>query len=187
MSIIPSSLSWSTPDGVFSMDVCLTGCGGLTALQFFHSEFLSEIIVQFPSIHHVEALAILVACRLWGCNWQGLRIIVQWDNEAVVSSLNSGRVQDPHLAVCLRAIWFVAASQEFELHVTHSSSSDNRLADLLSCWHLNPTYTEQFCATSGFLSLQAIVMHPSSNSMAIIFVLLFPFQFRHFTDFLKYC
>ena len=161
MSVIPLSLSWSTPDGVFSTDTCLTGCRGLTALQFFHSEFPSEIIVQFPSIHHLEALAILVACRLWGCNWKGLRIIVQCDNKAVVSTLNSSRVQDHRLAVCLRAIWFVAASQEFELRATHLSSSDNRLADLLSRWHLNPDYKEQFFATSGSLSLQEIVVHPS--------------------------
>lgn len=76
------------------MDACLTGCGGLTSSQFFHCEFLSAILVQFPSIHLLEALAILVACLLWGLSWWGLRIIVQCDNEAVVSSLNSGRVQD---------------------------------------------------------------------------------------------
>ena len=38
-----------------------------------------------------------------------MRIIVQCDNEALVSSLTSGRVQDSLLAVCLRAIWFEAA------------------------------------------------------------------------------
>ena len=77
----------------------------------------------------MEALAILVARRLLGSSWWGLRIIVQCDNEAVVSSLNSGRVQDSLLAVCLRAIWFEAASHEFELRATHLSSSVNRLAD----------------------------------------------------------
>ena len=34
VSVIPLSL-WSTPDGIFSTDACLTGCGGLTSLQFF--------------------------------------------------------------------------------------------------------------------------------------------------------
>ena len=52
------------------------------------------ILVQFPSIHHLEDLAILVACHSWGSSWWGLRIIVQCNNEAVVSSLNSGCVQD---------------------------------------------------------------------------------------------
>lgn len=65
VSVIPLSL-WSTPDGIFSTDACLTACGGLTSLQFFHCEFPSVILVQFPSIHHLEALAMLVACHSWG-------------------------------------------------------------------------------------------------------------------------
>ena len=111
VSVIPSTL-WSAPDGVFSTDACLTGCGGLTDKHFFHCVFPEEITVKFHSIHHLEAIAILIACRLWGSSWSGLRIIVQCDNEAVVSSLNSGRVQDPYLAICLRAIWLEAASNE---------------------------------------------------------------------------
>ncbi len=65
VSIIPSSL-WSSPDGVFSTDACLTGCGGLTDQYFFHCEFPAAITAQFPFIHHLEAIAILIACRLWG-------------------------------------------------------------------------------------------------------------------------
>lgn len=164
VSVIPSSL-WSAPDGVFSTDACLTGCGGLTDQFFFHCEFPDEVTAQFHFIHHLEALAILVACRLWGSSWQGLRIIVQCDNEAVVSSLNSGRVQDPYLAICLRAIWFQAASHEFELRATHLSSSANRLADFLSRWHLNSSYKEQFLAATGTLTLQEVVVHPSLFSL----------------------
>jgi len=73
-------------------------------LTFFHSDFPEETTARFHSIHHLEAIAILVACRLWGSSWQGLRIIVQCDNEAVVSSLNSGHVHDSYLAIYLRAI-----------------------------------------------------------------------------------
>lgn len=87
---------------------------------------------KFPSIHHREVLAILVAARLWGHLWQNLRILVHCDNAAVVSSLNSGRVQDPTLASCLHELWFLAASLEFQLLAVHLSSADNRLANLLS-------------------------------------------------------
>lgn len=165
VSVIPLSL-WSTPDGIFSTDACLTGCGGLTSSQFFHCEFPSALLAQFPSIHHLEALAILVACRSWGSSWQGLRIIVQCDNEAVVRSLNSGRVQDSLLAVCLRAIWFEAASNEFELRATHLSSSANRLADLLSRWHVHSSFKTQFLAAPGSVNLQEIVVHPSIFSLS---------------------
>ena len=45
-----------------------------------------------------------------GSQWRGLRLLVHCDNAAVVSSLNSGRVQDSILAACLRELWFLAAS-----------------------------------------------------------------------------
>ena len=98
ISIIPTS-AWSSPDAIFATDACLSGCGGLTRQNFFHSEFPHDDMDKFPSIHHLEVLAILVAARLWGLLWRNL---VHCDNAAVVSSLNSGRVQDPFwLAVCV--------------------------------------------------------------------------------------
>ena len=165
VSVIPSTL-WSAPDGVFSTDACLTGCGGLTDQHFFHRVLPEEINVKFHSIHHLEAIAILIACRLWGSSWSGLRIIVQCDNEAVVSSLNSGRVQDPYLAICLRAIWLEAASHEFELRALHLSSSANRLADLLSRWHLQSSFKEQFHAATKSLTLHEVDVSPLLFSLS---------------------
>ena len=141
-------------------NACLTGCGGLTDQHFFHRVFPEEITVKFHSIHHLEAIAILIACRLWGSSWSGLRIVVQCDNEAVVNSLNSGRVQDPYLAICLRAIWLEAASHEFELRALHLSSSANRLADLLSRWHLQSSFKEQFHAATKSLTLHEVDVSP---------------------------
>ena len=109
---------------------------------------------EFPSIHHREVLAILMAARLWGHLWRNLRILVHYDNAAVVSSLNSGRVQDPILASCLRELWFLAGSLEFQLQAVHLSSTDNRLADLLSRWHLNPQFQEEF-----YVKTASCVMH----------------------------
>ena len=97
---------------------------------------------KFPSIHHQEVLAIPVAARLWGDLWRNLRILVHCDNAAAVSSLNSGRVQDPALASCLRELLFLVASLEFQLRAVHLSCADNRLADLLSRWYLNPQFQE---------------------------------------------
>ena len=160
VSIIPTS-AWSSPDAVFATDACLSGCGGLTSHQFFHIEFPREVKATFPSIHHLEVLAILLAARLWGSQWRGLRLLVYCDNAAVVSSLNSGRVQDSILAACLRELWFLAASHEFELRAVHLSSSANRLADLLSRWHLNPKFQDEFHAKTAGLSMQDVTV-PSS-------------------------
>ena len=95
-----------------------------------------------------------------------MRIIVQCDNEALVSSLTSGRVQDSLLAVCLRAIWFEAASHEFELRAAPLSSSANCLADLLSRWHVHSSFKTHFLAAPGTVNLQEIVVHPSIFSLS---------------------
>ena len=160
ISIIPTS-EWSSPDAIFATDACLSGCGGLTRHHFFHTEFPREVTDRFPSIHQLEVLAILLAVRLWGHQWRSFRILVQCDNAAVVSSLNSGRVQDPLLATCLRELWFLAALNEFELRAVHLSSADNRLADLLSRWHLNSQFQEVFLAKTADLNLQDVTV-PSS-------------------------
>ena len=161
ISIISTS-AWSSPDDIFATDACLSGCGGLTRHKFFHTEFPREVTDKFPSIHHLEVLAILLAVRLWGHQWQSLRILVYCDNAAVVSSLNSSRVQDSLLATCLRELWFFAALNEFELRAVHLSSADNRLADLLSRWHLHTQFQEEFLAKTAGLDMQAVAV-PSSH------------------------
>ena len=108
VSLVPTQL-WSAPDSIFSTDACLTGCRGMSSEQYFHVEFPPEVLLQFTAIHLLEALDIVIAIRLWGRSWRGLRIMVHCDNFSVVSSLNSGRVQDKLLAACLREIWFLAA------------------------------------------------------------------------------
>ena len=50
------------------------GCGGMSAEQYIHVEFPSDVLLRFTAIHHLEALAIVIALRLWGCHWRGLRI-----------------------------------------------------------------------------------------------------------------
>ena len=82
-------------------------------------------------------------------------------NAAVVSSLNSGRVQHPLLASCLQELWFLAALNEFELRAVHLSSADNGLVDLLLRWHLNPLFQEEFLAKTDNLNLHDVSV-PSS-------------------------
>ena len=76
----------------------------------------------------------------------------------MVSSLNSGRVQDKLLGTCLREIWFLAAINEFEfeLHASHITSFDNRGADLLSRWHLSSASRDEFLSHFGNLGLQFV-------------------------------
>lgn len=155
VSLIPTQL-WSARDSIFSTDACLTGCGGMSSEHYFHVEFPPQVLLRFTAIHLLEALAIVIALRLWGHLWHGRRIMVHCDNFSVISSLNSGRVRDKLLAVCLQEIWFLAAVHKFEIRACHLSSSDNRGADLLSRWHLNSSFQNEFFSTYGSLGLQPV-------------------------------
>ena len=128
----------------------------MSASEFFHVEFPPSVLARFSAIHLLEALAIVVALWLRGRHWHGLRIFVYCDNSAVVSSLNSGRVQDKLLSTCLREIWFLAAINEFELRNSHITSFDNCGADLLSRWHLSSASRDEFLSHFGNLGLQFV-------------------------------
>ncbi|KAL9982873.1 hypothetical protein ACROYT_G004983 [Oculina patagonica] len=141
VSII-SSLVWTAPDTVFSTDACLSGCGGLSQSQYFHVQFPSVVLARFLEIHLLEALAILVALRLWGHLWAGCRIQVSCDNAAVVPALTSGSVASRSFA----------ASHDFELRAVHLSGEENRAADLLSRWHLDSSFEARFRQLPVFLS-----------------------------------
>ena len=89
--------------------------------------------------------------------------MVYCDNFSVVSSLNSGRIQDKLLVVCLRDIWFLATVHEFEIRACRLPSYKNRGADLLSRWHLNPSFQNEFFSTYGSLGLQPVSLSVDMN------------------------
>lgn len=67
---------WSDPDCVFATDACLTGFGGICGNSVFHAPFSVWVLTHFPAIHQLEFLALIVAIRLWGSRWAGLRVQV---------------------------------------------------------------------------------------------------------------
>ena len=71
-SIIPK-LVWSPPHSVVETDACLTGCGGICSLYFFHTVFPQFISVLELHINALELLTILTACKIWGKYWKGIK------------------------------------------------------------------------------------------------------------------
>ena len=96
VSMITSN-NWSSPGEVFTIDACLTGCGGICARYYFHEEFPEVISIQRLDINSLERLIIVVALKLWGHLWHGLLLTVRCDNEVAVIALNSGRVGMPFI------------------------------------------------------------------------------------------
>ena len=139
---------WSSVDHVFSTDACLTGGGGLCDDEYFHFRFPDNILELDKDINCLELLTIVIACKLSGSKWSGLRILLHCDNMVSVSVLNTGKTRCSFLADCLREIWFISSTFEFELRAVHVPGNDNRVADCLSRWHL-----DEFASSVMFSSM----------------------------------
>ena len=59
-------------------------------------------------------------------------MLVKCDNQAIVSTLTSGRARDPFLGACARNIWYETALRDIDVQYVHVLGQNNRTADLLS-------------------------------------------------------
>ena len=143
VAFIPSPV-WTEPDVTIATDSCLEGCGGICDYQYFHSEFPTSILLQKLPIHKLEFLAVLIGARIWGHKFGGMKIRIYCDNQSVVDVINSSRTKDAFMATCLRELWLVVSSFEFELRAVHLPGEENRVADWLSRWHLGHKYQNAF-------------------------------------------
>ena len=152
-----STAQWSSPGEVFTTDACLTGCGGLCGDQYFHAAFPSFVVQQTLDINCLELLTIIVALKLWGLRWSGLRLTVRCNNEVVVTVLNTGRCRNSFLNSCLRELCYLAAIHEFEIRAVHVPGVSNRYADILSrLYSNNLAGRTEFLAHARHVNLQAV-------------------------------
>ena len=152
---------WCQPDSIFASDACLVGCGawvpGLN--QFFHAEFPEHIRSEARHINGLELLTIIVACKVWGRFWKGMRILVQCDNEVSVVVMNCGRTKDVFLQACLRELEFIVARHKFEIRAIHIPGVSNRLPDALSRWSLSEAHQNQFWSLMGDRQVEEIYIY----------------------------
>ena len=84
---------------------------------------------QNYNIVHLEMINILVVVKTWAPQWQGRKVVIHCDNQAVVSVLNSGHTRDMTLAAMARNINRITAQLDIDLNV---------IADTLSRLSINP-------------------------------------------------
>ena len=143
VSFIPAP-DWYAPDLIFATDSTLTGCGGLTDSEFFHSPFPPSIQQLCLDINALEILGVLVAVRLWGPCYAGRKILLYCDNLQAVQAINSGRTRNEFIGRCVRQLWLETASYHFHIRAVHLPGVENRLADSLSRWDLSSRYRNLF-------------------------------------------
>ena len=81
-------------------------------MRFYYRVAIPEWLKQIPRIDivHFEILAATEGVKLWSHKLKGKKFIVNCDNEAVVTVINSGRARDPLLQKYMRELAFVSAT-----------------------------------------------------------------------------
>ena len=82
----------------------------------------------------LEMANILLAMRLFANLWSLKKILINCDNQVVVTVLMTGKMCDAFLAASARNIWYVTASHDMEVQYNHVSGASNQLVDVLSIW-----------------------------------------------------
>ena len=157
VSLIPSQV-WNALDIEISTDSCLSGCGAVSKEHFMHFEIPDTIKVQGKYINQFELYAVLIAVREWKEQIKNLNVLLYCDNQTTVQVLQSGKVSCPFMQKCLREIRFHSAKFNFRVRAVYLNTSDNRLADCLSRWHLASNYSKTFLDLTKNLNLTETIV-----------------------------
>ena len=125
---------WSFAYFCFTMDACLTH-GGATCVDKCRTfPYLDFVLHAASHISALELFTVIVAVKFWATGLQHRRFLVSWDNEVVVTVINSDSTKDPFMQCCLGQLWFTSALHDVDLCVRHIPGGHNTLAYALSRW-----------------------------------------------------
>lgn len=140
-------------------DSCLSGCGAICAMQYYHTQFPDFITQRGLPITQLEMLNIVIAVKVWAPRWHNQVIIIYCDNAAAVSVLTTGRSKNAFLLACAREVWWHAANHDLIIQPRHRPGVSLQQADALSRLHLRPEFGAKLSAV--FKTHTRINIHPS--------------------------
>ena len=101
------------------VNACLTGLGGGVEQYVYH--LYVEHVFRNCTIGHLEMINILLSIRIFAKHWQGCRVLVKCNNEAVVTMLRTCKTKGAFLASCIRNILHVASLEDVDVKYVHVS------------------------------------------------------------------
>ena len=148
---------WLPPDLVFRTDSCLSGCG--SDGDYFHTQFPPDIMGRKGiAINELECLAILIAIRIWSYKLENKNLLLYCDNSSTVEIVNQGRACNHFAQSSLREIVWWCAKLNCWIKVCYLPGVDNQFSDLLSRWHTDIKYQQQFRnITRGYKTREFVV------------------------------
>ena len=124
------------------LDACLTGCGATIGTQYYAEIFPPEIQKVGHSIAHLELLNVVVAIKMWGAAWRGMRVRVVSDNSNACLAMQTGRSRDDFMQHCVRELFMWQAKCDVELVAVHRPGVLLIRADALSRMHSSHVHAE---------------------------------------------
>ena len=106
------------------------------------------------SISELEINIILLAFRKWEAHLSGTTVQVRSENEATVITIKTGSTRNLFIADCIRELWFICATEDIDLLISHIPGKDNNIADMLSHRFSSESHAQAFhnLQTSSTLS-----------------------------------
>ena len=117
------------------VDACGWGAGGFCEQKWFSVQWnLSQAQLNIAT---QELIALILACKAFGVEWEGKRVSIRSDNAAVCAALQKRRVRDQEMMKWIRELHFIEATGNFTVRAVHIAGVDNFLADSLSRNRIN--------------------------------------------------
>lgn len=127
------------PDISIECDSSLLGAGGHAGRWYYSWVYRSDHRTNFPAIHHLEALNVLIAYRTLAPLFEqpGAIVTIFTDNSASSFSLQTGKTKDKILASVSRQLWLEAAKSDHIINIKHKPGHELDFADALSRGHFD--------------------------------------------------
>ena len=126
-----ATLRRGPPTSVVTSDASGWGAGAFSSAgEWFQYEWPES----WATVHiTVKELApVVLACALWGSEWQGQRVECRTDNAAVVAIINKGNSKVPLAMHLMHSLFFFLAHFHFTAYAVHLPGVQNEAADALS-------------------------------------------------------
>ena len=159
--IIPNDVSIN-----IAGDACPMGLGAwnLDSQEYYSGLFPLHLQDPQIPIHVKEFVCIIVSVKLWGPKWEGKRVQIYCDNDAVVDVLNFHKPKDIKMQSLLREFLFYVCTFNFSPVASKIGTKENLIADFLSR-NFNPVDAVSFFIKQGLGPLKNIPLHDSVFEM----------------------
>ena len=155
--IIPDEISVN-----IAGDACPMGLGAwnLESQEYFSSMFPLHLQDPQIPIHVKEFICIIISVKVWGPKWEGKRVKIYCDNDAVVDVITYNKPKDVKMQSLLREFLYYVCAFNFSPVASKIGTKENLIADFLSR-NFNPDDAMSFFKKQGLCILNLIPLHDS--------------------------